>query len=70
MGRDYLWNKLGALIYLSTETQPDVAAVVSLLGCYWSDPLPLDRRAMRYLLRYLKKAEEMKKLFLRLTPGD
>ena len=46
---------LGSLIYLSTRTRPDISTAVSLLGKFQSDPTPNDWKALKHLLRYLKR---------------
>lgn len=45
---------LGALLYLSTRTRPDLATAVSMLGKYQSDPGPAQWKLLKQLLRYLR----------------
>ena len=44
---------LGALIYLSTRTRPDIATAVSMLGKFQADPGPTQWRHLQHLVRYL-----------------
>ena len=47
-------STLGSLLFLSTRTRPDIAAAVSMLGKFASQPCMRHWNAMKYLLRYLK----------------
>lgn len=44
---------LGALLYLSTRSRPDLAVAVSLLGKYQSEPGPEHWQMLRHVVRYL-----------------
>lgn len=46
---------LGALVYLSTKTRPDISAAVSMLEQLQSDPTLRDWKALKYVLQYLKE---------------
>lgn len=47
-------NLLGKLLYLANRTRPDLAAAVSLLAKYQSDPGPSHWTALKHLVRYVK----------------
>ena len=49
---------LGALLYLSTRTRPDMATVVSMLRKFESAPAPRHWNAMKHVLRYLRGTME------------
>lgn len=44
---------LGALIYLSTRTRPDISTAVSMLGRFQADPGPVHWKHLQHLVRYL-----------------
>lgn len=45
---------LGALLYLSTRTRPDIATAVSLLGKFQAEPNPKHWKALKHVMRYLQ----------------
>lgn len=47
-------NILGALIYLSTRTRPDIATSVFLLGKFQVHPAPSNCNALKHLFWYLR----------------
>lgn len=51
---------IGMLLYLSTNTRPDIAASVSILSKRVSCPRDLDLNEVRRLIRYIKGTSELK----------
>ncbi len=47
-------ESIGALMYLSTRTRPDIAIAVNILSRYVSRPKPAHWVAVKRVLRYLK----------------
>lgn len=45
---------IGALLFLSTRTRPDISAAVGLLSRFMSNPMEDHHRAIKRLFRYLK----------------
>ncbi|GAA5970209.1 hypothetical protein JCM3765_005371, partial [Sporobolomyces pararoseus] len=57
---------LGAVVYLSTCTRPDISYTVSIASRFASDPAPRHHAILKRLLRYLIKTRS---LGLRFSPG-
>lgn len=51
---------IGMLLYISTNSRPDIAASVSILSQKVSNPSKLDLNEVRRLIRYLKGTRDMK----------
>lgn len=58
---------VGALLYISVNSRPDIAASVSFLGRRASQPTINDWKAAKRVLRYLKGTKELK---LKFGPGE
>lgn len=50
---------LGSLIYLSTRTRPYIATAVSFLCKFQFDPTPTDWKALKHLLRYIRRTTRL-----------
>lgn len=51
---------IGMLLYLSTNTRPDIAAAVSILSQRVSSPRQVDINEVKRVIRYLKGTKELK----------
>src|SRR5665213_3340007 len=51
---------IGSLIYLMIGTRPDIAAAVSIISQFASNPTTLHHQAMKHILRYLKDTINLK----------
>ena len=60
---------LGALLYLSTRTRPDIATAVSLLGKFQADPGPTQWKHLLHVVRYLIHTPEHE-LFIKSNNGQ
>jgi Reverse transcriptase (RNA-dependent DNA polymerase) len=58
---------IGSLLYLSTNTRPDIAASVSILSKRIKDPQDTDLNEAKRIIRYLKGTKDLK---LRLSSSD
>ena len=52
-------SAIGALMYLATNTRPDIAFAVNLLARYSSSPTQRHWNGIKHLLRYLQGTKEM-----------
>lgn len=57
---DFYRKLIGMLLYLSTNTRPDIAASVSILSQKVSHPSKYDLNEVKRLIRYLKGSKDLK----------
>jgi hypothetical protein len=52
-------SAIGALMYLSTHTRPDIAFAINLLASYSSCPTRSHWNGIKHILRYLQGTKDM-----------
>lgn len=56
-------NAVGALLYLSLTTRPDIAHAASVLARFSSNPGPIHWKAVKHLMRYVKGTKNLKLVY-------
>lgn len=56
-------NAVGALLYLSLTTRPDIAHAASVLARFSSNPGPTHWKAVKHLMRYVKGTKHLKLVY-------
>ncbi|XP_049391702.1 secreted RxLR effector protein 161-like [Solanum stenotomum] len=65
-----IFSAIGALMYLTNATRPDIAFSVNLLARYSSSPTRRHWNGVKHILRYLKGASDMDLFYINNDSAD